>query len=274
MTDSNNIPPTDEVDGEKIKYFKIQRYVGITVSLFIITFLAFIGFRAQKDNQIPDYQFTIAPENSPNLQLEMASEIETFNLNEFRGQAIIIAFWAYWCEPCLEDLPLLLQNLKDIDNLKIITLNFDEKPSQIRKARELIDQFEPSEQQIHFFNQDMNKGPSLNDFREKMGATAYPYHIAADTNHKIRYLGFGKVSWDSPQVQKQMRELPIQAVHKYGLNHRFAVASVETADPPYCLRYPLISHRLDLSLPFPTQRNPLHLRFQNSSKALLRLGKS
>ncbi|MEI2608213.1 MAG: TlpA disulfide reductase family protein [Candidatus Promineifilaceae bacterium] len=34
-------------------------------------------------------------------------EGETFSLSEYRGQPVILNFWASWCGPCLAELPLL-----------------------------------------------------------------------------------------------------------------------------------------------------------------------
>ena len=30
------------------------------------------------------------------------------NLNQFRGQVLVLNFWATWCPPCVEELPSLM----------------------------------------------------------------------------------------------------------------------------------------------------------------------
>ena len=32
----------------------------------------------------------------------------TVSLNQFRGQIVVLNFWATWCPPCVEELPSLM----------------------------------------------------------------------------------------------------------------------------------------------------------------------
>ena len=47
------------------------------------------------------------------------------NLNDFKGNLILLNFWATWCAPCKEEMPSLdsLQGQKKLDNLKIFPIN-------------------------------------------------------------------------------------------------------------------------------------------------------
>ena len=47
------------------------------------------------------------------------------NLNDFKGNLILLNFWATWCAPCKEEMPSLdsLQEQKKLDNLKIFPIN-------------------------------------------------------------------------------------------------------------------------------------------------------
>ena len=47
------------------------------------------------------------------------------SLNDFRGNLVLLNFWATWCAPCKEEMPsldLLVLN-KKLDNLKIFPIN-------------------------------------------------------------------------------------------------------------------------------------------------------
>tara|TARA_B100001059_G_C17489909_1_gene405861 strand:- start:109 stop:618 length:510 start_codon:yes stop_codon:yes gene_type:complete len=47
------------------------------------------------------------------------------NLNDFKGNLILLNFWATWCTPCKEEMPSLdkLQINQNLNNLKIFPIN-------------------------------------------------------------------------------------------------------------------------------------------------------
>ena len=50
---------------------------------------------------------------------------DQLNLNDYKGNLILLNFWATWCLPCKEEMPSLdlLHENKDLDNLKIFPIN-------------------------------------------------------------------------------------------------------------------------------------------------------
>ena len=67
------------------------------------------------------------------------SKKEQINLRDFKGQLILLNFWATWCAPCKEEMPSLdlLDNKANLDNLKIFPINVGQ---------------ESEEKAINFFN--------------------------------------------------------------------------------------------------------------------------
>jgi thiol-disulfide isomerase/thioredoxin len=51
------------------------------------------------------------------------------NIKEFRGNLVLLNFWATWCEPCKEEMPSLnrLQMNKNLSNLKIFAINISQE---------------------------------------------------------------------------------------------------------------------------------------------------
>ncbi len=47
------------------------------------------------------------------------------DLNDYKGNLILLNFWATWCAPCKEEMPSLdkLQTHENLDNLKIFPIN-------------------------------------------------------------------------------------------------------------------------------------------------------
>ena len=53
-------------------------------------------------------------------------------LKDLRGQALVINFWASWCEPCREEMPSLVQLAgSQSGKLRVLAVNFKESPATV-----------------------------------------------------------------------------------------------------------------------------------------------
>ena len=54
---------------------------------------------------------------------------EKINIKNFKGNLVILNFWATWCEPCKEEMPSLdrLQINPELSNLKIFPINISKE---------------------------------------------------------------------------------------------------------------------------------------------------
>ena len=50
---------------------------------------------------------------------------QKININEYKGNLLVLNFWATWCEPCKEEMPSLdkLQANPELDKIKIFAIN-------------------------------------------------------------------------------------------------------------------------------------------------------
>jgi thiol-disulfide isomerase/thioredoxin len=81
------------------------------------------------------------PKRAPNLQFESLTGSKV-KIADLRGSIAVVNFWATWCGPCREELPMLstLANQYSGKKVRFISISADENPDD-RKNRAKIDEF-------------------------------------------------------------------------------------------------------------------------------------
>ena len=72
------------------------------------------------------------------------------NINDFKGNLIILNFWATWCAPCKEEMPSLdlLQKNKNLNNLKIFPINIGQE--NVEKASKFFSDLKIKNLDLYF----------------------------------------------------------------------------------------------------------------------------
>ena len=111
-------------------------------------------------------------------------------LEDYRGQVVLVNFWASWCPPCIKEMPMLerLQQTLDKQPFEILAVNVGEQKYRVWKFVKLI-----------------NFGlPVLLDTRketfEAWEASVLPTSFLLDKQGTIRYRVQGDIEWDSEEV--------------------------------------------------------------------------
>ncbi|MBD2847690.1 redoxin domain-containing protein [Paenibacillus sp. IB182496] len=71
-------------------------------------------------------------ETAPNVELTLLDGTETA-LADYRGQGIVLNFWASWCTPCVNELPILNEAYKLSDGTVVVAVNVGEDEETVRK---------------------------------------------------------------------------------------------------------------------------------------------
>ena len=91
--------------------------------LIIFIFLITNSFSSEVSN-MKNIVINKVPKKYDNITfLDIKNRI--LNLNDYKGNLILVNFWATWCVPCKDEMPSLdlLQVHEDLSNLKIFPIN-------------------------------------------------------------------------------------------------------------------------------------------------------
>ena len=112
-----------------------------------------------------------------------------------KGSALIVNFWASWCEPCRDEMPALQRLAENWHGrgLAVITVAVADAPGG------------------DFLNEISFRLPLLLD-PDQVIARAWDVHllpttILLDRRHRIIARGRGAIAWDSAPMEKQLRVL-------------------------------------------------------------------
>jgi cytochrome c biogenesis protein CcmG, thiol:disulfide interchange protein DsbE len=133
--------------------------------------------------------------NIPAPDFTVSDGATTIHLASYRGQVVLLNFWATWCEPCLVELPSLLQLHHDQPDLAILAVSIDEDPEAyssfiVQRHVDLITVRDPSQSAAKLY-----------------GTKGWPETYAIDRNGIIRRKFIGPQDWTSPEIQSFLKSL-------------------------------------------------------------------
>ena len=136
-----------------------------------------------------------AQTGKPAPDFSVSDGTTTVHLANYRGQVVLLNFWATWCGPCLEEMPSLLALHHEQPNLVILAVSIDEDPDAYSRfiARHHVDLItvrDPEESAARLFHTDM-----------------WPETYLIDRNGIIRRKFVGPQDWTSPEIFSYLKSL-------------------------------------------------------------------
>lgn len=144
------------------------------------------------------YVLTPWPAGQPSPSLAVTDlQGQRWQWTDLRGRAVLINFWASWCEPCLAEMPALQQLAREqgSDRLVVLTVNFKEPESRIQR----------------FVQQTGLALPVIPDpageLARAWGVTVFPSTVLVGADGRVRSVLRGELDWTSPQAVRLLGPL-------------------------------------------------------------------
>ena len=118
-------------------------------------------------------------------------------LSELRGQVVLINFWASWCSPCRQELPLLSKIYSQYRGagFALLAVNVDDNRKDAESMLKRLDL----------------KFPTLFDGNKKVaklyGVDTMPATLVIDRDGRVRYVHRGYYEGYERKYEQQVREL-------------------------------------------------------------------
>ncbi len=64
------------------------------------------------------------------------------SLHDFKGQMVVLNVWASWCEPCIREMPELMDFAEETanDSVEVITVNMQNREYRASDATDFIEE--------------------------------------------------------------------------------------------------------------------------------------
>ncbi len=121
---------SEQTKSRKLNRARIADWAMMAVVVSLLLWAAFSTFQPSPLEQLEG-------EPAPAFKLKTRSG-EVVGPGDHDGEVVLLDFWATWCEPCFEQMPILETVLQERQDLVMLRVNVDE-PSADREAA--IDSF-------------------------------------------------------------------------------------------------------------------------------------
>jgi len=133
--------------------------------------------------------------NAPDFTVQDAQTKVT--LSQFRGQVVVLNFWATWCPPCVEEMPSLVEMQRRLKakGVTVVAVSIDVDENAYRQfvkdhAANLLAVRDPQQ-----------KTPDL------YGTHGWPETYIIDRNGVMRRKFIGPVDWTDPDITEFLGRL-------------------------------------------------------------------
>jgi DsbE subfamily thiol:disulfide oxidoreductase len=188
---SDAVHPTSEPEKPDSSNVIRTRVIPIVAGSMVVALLGLLAYslfapasgRVDAGQTVTESGIIVYDDPKPAFDFELTTfDGSTFQLADYRGQTVVLNFWASWCEPCIKEMPMLNQAATEYadDGVVFVGVNvWDTRDS----AMEFLDRVD-----VSYINVEDKNSTSL---PVEFGVTAVPetYVVDAEGNIATSFVG-------------------------------------------------------------------------------------
>lgn len=165
----------------------------------VLALLGLLGWKlAQGDSEVTSELARGGAPVAPAFTLERLDQSGELSLASLRGKTVVLNFWASWCGPCRDEMPLLQKGWERWQGKNVVFVGIDSKDDR-GYARSFLERYG-----VTYPNVYDGKGSQIGRY----GVTGYPETFFIDARGKVRYRIAGPVAKASDLDEGIERALP------------------------------------------------------------------
>jgi thiol-disulfide isomerase/thioredoxin len=118
-------------------------------------------------------------------------------LEDYRGNLVLVNFWASWCPPCIREMPSIRRLAERLDGrpFRVLAVNVRQSAAMARRFRSSL-----GEAAIILAD---DRGEVF----DAWGGQIMPTSFLVDAEGRLRYRAYGEVEWDGPEAIELIERL-------------------------------------------------------------------
>ncbi|MFF5993495.1 TlpA disulfide reductase family protein [Lysinibacillus sp. KU-BSD001] len=119
----------------------MKKWIGLVIIIILIGAVAWNSLKGPAEFGLTDEGTGLEKgDTPPQFKLETLNG-EPLSLQDVKGKKVILNFWATWCDPCREEMPVFEAYDAKHEDVIVLAVNITKKDVKVEKIAQFVDDY-------------------------------------------------------------------------------------------------------------------------------------